>query len=267
MNFRRFLLASSALTGTLALGCPAASAATFSLTNDVSTLTSAPTDINGAFDISGFLDTQANAGNAVTINSATMQVYGYSAANNTYVSTYAGSYTAGYYTYSYTYYYSYSCGWSTCYGSGTAYATAPYYGSNYTVQNGDSQADTVLVDFGDQQLSGDTSQPSTYSYADTGYTRTYTTTGHSSGNIADSAALSNVSMNDLLSNSMLSYLLSVTGGDFNTLSVQLNLDYTLSPLQVSQTPLPPAALLFGSGLGTLALASRLRRRKKLIGKA
>jgi hypothetical protein len=260
-DIRKFLLLSSALTGTMALSHHA-DASSLTLTNNYG-YTGTGSTITGAFDLSGFISQEAVAGNNVTINSGTVQIYGYSQANNTYTSVYAGSFLAGYYTYTVPYYYSYGCGWSTCYGVGYYTVNSPYYGSIYNVTQGDNQKDVVLADFGDQQLSGTTQQPATNSYVGYSTTRYNITTGNSFGDISAAAGLSTFSLSELINLSMLNYTLDVTDGQFNTLEIQLALDYTSTP-QSNQvaTPIPPAFLLFGTGLGALAFSQFGRRRKK-----
>ena len=242
------LLVTTALSGSLALSSVVANATTVSFTQsyDQSTLLSSP--IDGAFDISGFLNSQGGGGNTVTVNSASMYIYGYSSQVNSYSSSYAGSFITGY-------------------GGGCSYWSGCYYypiygGSIYNVTAGDNQVESFVADFGDQNLSANDSHPATTSYASTYYTETYTTTGNDFGSMSASTVLSPASLNDLLSDSILPYSLSTSGG-FDSLSVALSLDYSLSPA-IQATPIPSSVLLFGSaGLGGLALLRRRRWKKGL----
>lgn len=269
MQFKNLLLATTALVGSVTLVSATAEADSINFANSYGAST-APDSIDGAFDISGFLNSELVAGNAVTITAGTVQIYGYSPPANTYTSTYTGDYVAGYATgyYAATGYYSYSCGWSTCYGSYTYYVPYTYavYGSSYNVQQGDLQVDKALADFGDQQLSADDSKPNTYSYTTTSYTHTYTTTGNDSGTVSGSTPLDLASLNNLTTTSVLDYVLSTTQGQFNGLNLELDLTFTTSPLSsdLAATPLPGAIPLFASGLFALGLLGRRKKRKLII---
>lgn len=257
MRRRNLLLATSALTGTLALNSHVARADVISFTDSFSSIASASGTIDGTFDISGFLASEAAAGNNVVINSATIQVYGYSAANNLTATSYVGNYVAGYYAEYFPYYYSYSCGFwgeDTCYAIGGYYAQYyPIYGSEYSVVAGDNQVDMVIADFGDQQISANDQQAATNGYSSTQYTETFTTTGNDFGSVSTSTGLDQATLDDLVVNSNLPFTLNVTEGDFDNLNIQMDVNYNLS-----QVPLPPTAILFGTGLLGMIFA---RRRK------
>jgi hypothetical protein len=260
VEIRSVLLATTALTSAFAIVSTGAGAATTSFINSYGS-TSAPSSIDGAFDISSFLNQEALAGQQVTINSATVQVYGYSAPNNSYTQTYLGQYVAGYAAqtgYAVGYYY-YSCGWGdTC--QGTYYYSytyyVPVYGSAYNVTQGDLQVDSVLVDFGSQQLSANDSHPNTYAYSNSYYASFYTTIGNDFGTVSDSAPLGSVGLADLMNNSVLQYVLNTQLGQFSGLNVELDLTFT-----ATATPLPAALPLFATGLGGLGLLGWRRRRK------
>jgi hypothetical protein len=266
-----------------------ANAGLVTVSEGISDYLSGGTMKSGAFDLNAFLQTQNDAGNAVDITAATLRVYGYSSKRNTATSY---QYITSNQYYSPSYYrpsvyrpgYSYGCGWSTCsYASyySPSYYSPSYYSSTSTYKelSGDGQVDTLLVDFGNQNLSdntlnsdlflGNRYSPTYYQLpnGDRGYNNTtyqrYERNDY--GNVYASMALSPLSLNDLRVDGLLGYRARATQGHFNSVNLFLDVQFALNPItQVITNPSGtqvsgPSTLLL-STLGSIGLLGLARRR-------
>lgn len=256
------MLASSAIcTATIA------GASTFShtLTNTHPGPLAAPTDISGSFDLSDFTQDLADNGLEAEVTSATVSLYGYSAANNSYSNVQSGTFTY------YTYYRRRCSGWcwsSSSYtynGSGTGYIN--------TVTTGDTEPDQLVVDFGDTELEADTDSSTQYQYQtySGSYSSSYSYRYYSQGNTrrtiyqrgydygteTDSESLLPADFGNLVNDGSLDYMLSVTAGVFDSVRVSMTINYDTRAL--SAVPLPAGFVFLGTSV--LGFAALRRRRK------
>ncbi|MFC6439085.1 PEP-CTERM sorting domain-containing protein [Bowmanella sp. JS7-9] len=245
-----------------------AQAGLVSITNQLDSYMDSNNLIEGVFDINPFLQEQSGLGVDVDLVHATFKVYGFSSELQT--STYT-QYVSG------SSYYSPSSG--GCYysrwGGSSCYYSPSYYYSNYTYNEfiGDGEADILLVDFGDQQLTDTTQNDDVFvrQYTNNNvyyYSRNYRTYNqydrNDFGDIFASTTLSVDSFADLLADGLFGYTGQISAGHFDSLTFELEIEYEtrqalLRPANAQGVSEPTALWLLP--LGLIGIAS-VRRSKK-----
>lgn len=232
MSVKNFSVASFIIAAFAASSAPAA---TVTFKNSYASVGDAAPAIAGEFDISGFLSGIEGAGGNIELNSAIFTLSGTTKERNSFALRYVGS----------------ECWWGCR--------------SIYEVYSGDFEKDVAEAGFGDSKPSISSYSPTAYNVKSYLFGPTYKSyTGSSFGSFSTSSALDKTALDLLWGNMMLSYSLDVTDGIFDSLFVDLSIDYAVSEKipDVAPIPLPAAGFLLIGSLGGLGALGALRRRKR-----